>query len=152
MSKDSAKKFVQAIIDDEELRKRTAAMKPEEAIPFAKEMGYDFTIEELTEVKTEDIELSPDDLENVAGGTIQTQGDMERDSRKRKERLEEDLYCWAKINGRLRQYGPLHNYVKVGHREDPFLGGIFEGGLFGWSTGYDVYECTNCKAIKSVKV
>ena len=152
MSKEAASKFVQAILNDEELRQRTGALKPEEIVPFAKEMGYDFTLEELKDVRKDDVEeLSPEELENVAGGTIQTQGDMERDSRRRKERLEEDLYCWAKINGGLRQYGPLHNYVKVGHKEEPILGGWLNW-AGDWTNGYDVYECTNCKAIKSVKV
>ena len=33
MSKESAKAFVQAILDDEELRQRTEKMKPEDALP-----------------------------------------------------------------------------------------------------------------------
>ena len=44
MSKASAAKFVQAIMEDEALRKRTENTKPEDAVPFAKEMGYDFTL------------------------------------------------------------------------------------------------------------
>jgi predicted ribosomally synthesized peptide with nif11-like leader len=68
MSKENAKAFVQAVLNDEELRQRTGAMKPEELIPFAKEMGFDFTLDELKEVKKDDIELSPDELEAVAGG------------------------------------------------------------------------------------
>ncbi|MBP3856615.1 MAG: Nif11-like leader peptide family RiPP precursor, partial [Ruminiclostridium sp.] len=68
MSKEAASKFVQTILNDAELRIKTAEIKPEEIVPFAKEMGYDFTLEELKEVKEEDIELSPEELESVAGG------------------------------------------------------------------------------------
>ena len=51
MSKENAKAFVQAVLNDEGLREKTANMKPEEAILFAKEMGYDFTLDELKDVK-----------------------------------------------------------------------------------------------------
>ena len=70
MSKTAAAAFVKLVMNDEELRQRTGALKPEEIVPFAKEMGFDFTLDELKEVKKEDIELSPDELEAVAGGEI----------------------------------------------------------------------------------
>ena len=41
MSKESAAKFVQAVMEDEELRERTENVKPVDAVPLAKEMGYD---------------------------------------------------------------------------------------------------------------
>lgn len=146
MSKDSAKKFVQAIIDDEELRKRTAAMKPEEAIPFAKEMGYDFTIEELTEVKTEDIELSPEELDSAAGGAIRYQDTIHRQSEMVRDAREKSAHCFSKLSE------PLHDWVVIGHEEEPFLGSIFESGLFGWSTGYDLIKCSRCGAEGKKKV
>ncbi len=34
-------------MEDNELRERTAKLPPEELLPIAKEMGYDFTEEEL---------------------------------------------------------------------------------------------------------
>ena len=67
MSKENATAFVQKVFDDEELRQRTGAMKPEELIPFAKEMGFDFTLDELKDVKKEDIELSPRSLKRRRG-------------------------------------------------------------------------------------
>ena len=66
MSKTAAA-FVKLVMNDEELRQRTGAMKPEELIPFAKEMGFDFTLDELKDVKKEDIELSPRSLKRRRG-------------------------------------------------------------------------------------
>ena len=136
MAKESAVKFVQAVMDNEELRQRTGAMKPEELIPFAKETGYDFTLEELKEVKKEDIELSPEELEAVAGGNINTnqaiaraQGDREREEKAR--HCNHDLLA------------PLHNWVKIGHKEEPVLGGLLSW-MSDWSNGYDLRKCTLC--------
>ena len=141
MSKENAKAFVQAVLNDEELREKTANMKPEDAIPFAKEMGYEFTLEELKEVKKEDIELSPDELENAAGGHVNSC----RNSTQRTDIIlrgsERDRHCYRNPNG------PLHQWEYVGHKEEPFL-----GGLFGWTTGFDVYECTLCKMKHNHKV
>ena len=52
------------------LCKRTEKTKPEDAISFAKELGYDFTLEELAEAMNEGRELFPDDLASVAGGSV----------------------------------------------------------------------------------
>lgn len=70
MSKASAAKFVQAIMEDEALCKRTENTKPEDAVSFAKELGYDFTLEELAEAMNEGRELSPDDLASVTGESV----------------------------------------------------------------------------------
>ena len=138
MSKEAASKFVQAVLNAKELREKTANIKPEELIPFAKEEGYDFTLEELQEVKKEDIELLPDELEGAAGGFVRGKKTI------REQNLH--LHCYNDLKK------PLHQWVKIGHKEEPFLGGLFEGGLFGWSTGYDVYECTLCHICKDEKV
>jgi len=53
-------------MEDNELRERTAKLDPEKLLSIAKEMGYDFTKEEITEVMSQ--ELTLDDLEEAAGG------------------------------------------------------------------------------------
>ena len=122
MAKESAVKFVQAVMDNEELREKTANMKPEEAIPFAKEMGYDFTAEELTEVMNEDKELSPDELENAAGGNQYTT----------KLEAPEDIYCYGNVDG------PKHNFSEAWVARDYF---IF------WKREYYIRKCYNCKYV-----
>ena len=144
-SKESATKFVQAVIDDAELREKTANIKPEEIVPFAKEMGYDFTLDELKDVKKENIELSPEELEAVAGGTIEFQDQARRRSKEMEGGSEIKKHCYGDLSK------PLHNYVKVGHKEEPILWGLLSW-CSDWSDGFDVYECTLCKAIKNVKV
>ena len=145
MSKEAASKFVQAILNDAELRIKTAEIKPEEIVPFAKEMGYDFTLEELKEVKEEDIELSPDELEGVAGGAR-----YERDIGTYQVKVMNQLYvnshyCWVKGFGRTVIYGPLHNWETVGHKEEPILGGCLSW-LGSWTNGYDILKCSRCGA------
>ena len=141
MSKEAASKFVQAVIDDAELREKTGAMKPEEIVPFAKEMGYDFTLDELKEVKKEDVELSPDELESVAGGYEHVHRDMDRWKTFRMNSLEKSCHCYYKLSG------PLHNYVLTGHVEEPVLWGIFGD----YTKGYDVYECSRCKVKMKIR-
>jgi len=145
MSKENAKAFVQAILNDEELRQRTEKMKPEELIPFAKEMGFDFTLDELKDVKKENIELSPEELEAVTGGTIEFQEHARRRSKEMEGGSEIKKHCYGDLSK------PLHNYVKVGHKEEPVLWGLLSW-CSDWSDGFDVYECTLCKAIKNAKV
>ena len=145
MSKENATAFVQKVFDDEELRQRTGAMKPEEVIAFAKEMGFDFTLDELKDVKKENIEFSPEELEAVAGGTIEFQDQARRRSKEMEGDSEIKKHCYGDLSK------PLHNYVKVGHKEEPILWGWLSW-CSDWSDGFDVYECTLCKAIKNVKV
>ena len=99
MSKENAKAFVQAILEDEELREKTANMKPEDALPLGKEMGYDFTLEEFTDVMNEDRELSPDKLEAVAGGAVIGGPCTSSDADDIK-----DTYCYGDKNGRRHDY------------------------------------------------
>lgn len=54
MSRESATAFAQAAMEDAELRERTAKLAPEELFPIAREMGYDFTAEELEAAMNED--------------------------------------------------------------------------------------------------
>ena len=141
MSKEAASKFVQAVIDDAELREKTGAMKPEEVIAFSKEAGYDFTLDELKEVKKEDVELSPEELESVAGGYEHVQRDMDRWKGFRMDRLNKSCHCYYKLSE------PLHNYVLTGHVEEPVLWGIFGD----YTEGYDVYECSRCKVNMKIR-
>ena len=143
MAKEAASKFVQAILNDEELRQRTEKMKPEDAVLLGKEMGYDFTLDELKEVKEEDIELSPDELEAVAGGdkkNVNQQKFINKGVRKVQE--EESEHCNNDFNA------PLHNWVVVGHEERPVLWGIFGD----YTKGYNLYKCSLCGATKDERV
>ena len=120
MSKESAMQFALAVMEDQELRDRTAKLKPEEVLSIAKEMGYDFTEEELTAAMDENKELSADELEAAAGGYP---GDTiyERESPK---------HCYFDMKG------PLHNYVVVGHEERWMF--------WAWTLGYDLLQCSRC--------
>ena len=136
MSKESAIQFAQEVTEDIELRDRTAKLKPEEVLSIAKEMGYDFTEEELTAAMNEDQELTADDLETAAGGA----GSPGQRSQGQKRELREELakHCNHDING------PLHQWVKTGHEERWML--------WAWTRGYDLFTCTLCGATKEEKV
>ena len=136
MSKESAIQFAQEVMEDTELRDRTAKLKPEEVLSIAKEMGYDFTEEELTAAMNEDQELTADDLETAAGGA----GSPGQRSQGQKRKLREELakHCNHDING------PLHQWVKTGHEERWML--------WAWTRGYDLFTCTLCGATKEEKV
>ena len=143
MSKESAAKFIRAVLDDEELRQRTKDMKPEEAVPLGKEMGYDFTLEEFNEVMNEDRELAPEELENAAGGSrighnggVKALGDLIFGKKD-----QTDTHC--KRDGVYT--GFMHVFVKTGHVEEPEFFGAF-------TLGYDIYTCKLCKYVKKVKV
>ena len=138
MSIEAARVFVQAVLNDEELRRNTANMKPEEVIAFAKEMGFDFTLDELKEVKKDDIELSPDELEAVAGGHHGgSTGISTNHMREVLDFCEKSRHCNFDVRG------PYHNWVVVGHKEEPILGGWLSW-AGDWSKGYDILKCTLC--------
>ena len=130
MSKESAIQFAQEVTEDIELRDRTAKLKPEEVLSIAKEMGYDFTEEELTAAMNEDQELTADDLETAAGGAGSP--GQRSQGQKRKLREEQAKHCNHDING------PLHQWVKTGHEERWML--------WAWTRGYDLYICSLCGA------
>ena len=136
MSKESAIQFAQEVTEDIELRDRTAKLKPEEVLSIAKEMGYDFTEEELTAAMNEDQELTADDLETAAGGAGSP--GQRSQGQKRKLREEQAKHCNHDING------PLHQWVKTGHEERWML--------WAWTRGYDLFTCTLCGATKEEKV
>ncbi|MBO6230022.1 MAG: Nif11-like leader peptide family natural product precursor [Ruminiclostridium sp.] len=125
MSKEAASKFVQAILNDEELRQRTEKMKPDEVISFAKEMGYDFTVEELKEAANEVRELSPDELGNVAGGNVVHLYALE------------DIYCNGDENGSKHIWGS--------HLE-------YESYCIFFEHTYEVKECLKCGYVLRVRL
>ena len=143
MSKENATAFVQAVLNDEELREKTANMKPEDAVPLGKEMGYDFTLEEFTDVMNEDRELSPDELEAVAGGdkkNVNQQKFIRKGVRKVQE--EESEHCNNDFNA------PLHIWIPTGHEEREVLWGIFGN----YTKGYNLYKCSLCGETKEERV
>ena len=86
MANEKFEKLVKALQDDAALREKIAAMNnPEEMLKFANDSGYDVTMEELEEVdkalreakaeETEEVALSFEDVENVAGGIMTVQGE-----------------------------------------------------------------------------
>ena len=136
MSKENATAFVQAVLNDEELREKTANMKPEDAVPLGKEMGYDFTLEEFTDVMNEDRELSPDELENAVGGYLHTQNDMQKHAYQRG--ITKDRYENAgRYHGLKNVYcpdGTPHNFVTTIEDRTYFL----------FSYTYEVQTCSLC--------
>ena len=126
MSKESAAKFVQAALEDEALRERTENMKPGDAVPLAREMGYDFTVEELTEVMKDTKELSLEELGSVAGGNV-VGGPCTAEVQTKKIK---DTYCYGDVNGRR------HDYEKVLQGKRTFL--------FFFKKSFDVYKCRLC--------
>ena len=67
MALEDARKFVKMVVEDKELCGRLANMSIEEGLSAAKDMGLDFTIEELTEAR-DTCELSLDEMDQVSGG------------------------------------------------------------------------------------
>jgi predicted ribosomally synthesized peptide with nif11-like leader len=142
MSKTAAA-FVNLVMNDEELRQRTEKMKPEDAVTLAQEMGYDFTLEEFTDVMNEDRELSPVELEAVAGGdkkNVNQQKFIRKGVRKVQE--EESEHCNNDFNA------PLHIWIPTGHEEREVLWGIFGN----YTKGYNLYKCSLCGETKEERV
>ncbi len=121
MAKEAAMGFYQLILEDEELRERTANLKPEEVAEIAKGMGFVFTADELAEaVKEDNRELTPEELEGATGGH-----DRGGYSGSKKEKT----HCHGIAKG------PRHQWVYVGHKEQNW-------GLF--TLGINVYKCKLC--------
>ncbi len=67
MSIENAKAFVERMKTDENFRKKVGEKSsPDDRMKFAKESGYDFSKDELEQVKSE---LSEDELEKIGAGT-----------------------------------------------------------------------------------
>ena len=120
MSRENAKKFVETVETDNALQERVKNLSIDEVLTIAKELGYEFTIEELEHIG--DQELTSDELESVAGG---------RGIKRIIKTGKPGKHC----NDDPSQ--PLHTFVCTGnHREIPFL--------LLWTEGQDEYVCTNC--------
>ena len=64
-------------------------------------MGYDFTLEEFTDVMNEDRELDPEELGKAAGGTVSPNAvDWNRGIRKDREKI----FCKGIANGTRHQF------------------------------------------------
>ena len=62
MSEEQLKAFIAKVKDDQSIQEKLKAAKtPEDVVDIAKEHGYEFTAEHMTQ-------LSEDELEGVAGG------------------------------------------------------------------------------------
>ncbi len=67
MSRESAKKLLEKIQQDEDFKNKLSSMKTkEERIEFIKGEGFDFTEEEFHQARTE---LTPETLDEAAGGS-----------------------------------------------------------------------------------
>ena len=69
MALEDAKKFTKMLLEDEELRGRFTNMSIEEGLSAAKDMGLDFTLEELKEARDTN-ELTLDDMDKVSSGDV----------------------------------------------------------------------------------
>ena len=77
MSIEEAKRFLEQVKADEQLQKRMSGLNPDEVEEFAKELGFDVTgedlekaLRQLRQTEEQPKELSPDELDNVAGGNL----------------------------------------------------------------------------------
>ena len=136
MSKASAEAFVQKIMEDEALRERTEQTSPEDALSIAREMGYDFTAEELTDVMNSKQELEPEELEDVAGGAAPHARRMSDKLNREADTMLKNTYCPG--------FEYKHDYVLQGHFEKPFLKY--------WTKGYDVLKCKRCGHVWNKRV
>ncbi len=126
MALENARKFLLLVQEDQALQDRLAGMTPEDRSNVAREMGLDYTEEELMDaLKT--VDVSPDELKQVSGG-----------GRSYLSHLFEKEPKWL-YGSCLKSSDGNHNWIKQGHREDPhtFL-------FWDYTDGYDEYICTYC--------
>lgn len=131
MALENAKRFLSMVQEDEALLDRMANLGRDEVQAAAKEMGLEFTAEELKEA-ADTFELTPEEMASVAGGY---------GKKKRHPKTQDPC---PSNNGRG------HNWVKTGHYEDEWFGWLKDGGL--WTLGYDTYKCSYCGRTKDVHV
>lgn len=72
MSLDHAKGMLDKMKRDKDLVEKVKAASDDEKKQIAKDMGYEFTLEEMNEAIKLDSELSDSDLDSVAGGASAT--------------------------------------------------------------------------------
>lgn len=96
MTLENAKKFLTLMREDETLQDRTANRSEEEVMAVAKEMGLDFTSEELREASGV-CELTLGEMQFIAGG-----------KKRKRHKFTDD--CPKNEEG--------HNWIKTSHYED----------------------------------
>lgn len=126
MAIENAKQFVEKVQADAALAERVKGMTPQESLALAKEMGLEFTEEELKQATedVEDRELSPEELEQGVGGARHKKRALNNHNVMSASRT-----CSQAPDGR-------HQFVYEGHFEVPYC--------YFWSHGYDRYVCTLC--------
>ncbi len=72
MAKNEIKRFNETILGNPELQKELKTIGPdlEEIVRFANQKGFDFTMDDLKEIQSGDMQLSDEELESVAGGIV----------------------------------------------------------------------------------
>ena len=72
MSKDEIKRFNDKIHLDPQLKNELKEMGTdlERVVRFANEKGFEFSMEELQELQKEDLQMSDEELDHVAGGIV----------------------------------------------------------------------------------
>ena len=122
MAIENAKRFVEMVAADAAPKARLETLDSEAVLAAAKEMGLDFTAEELKAAAMVQ-EVALDELDEVAGGIG-------------KKMPGSVAWCTKSPNQE-------HNWVKTGHEEEPhsFL-------CWDWTYGYDHYKCTYCGKTK----
>jgi len=124
MAIENAKKFVEKVQADAALAERVKGMTPQEGLALAKEMGLEFTEDELKDALN-NRELDPEELDEAAGGV--------RNDQATTLKMKKEMHCHGDI------HGPEHQWVKTGHIEEPhtFL-------LWDYTKGYDIEKCSLC--------
>ena len=126
MAIENAKRFVEMVAADAALKARIETLDSEAVLAAAKEMGLDFTAEELKAAAMVQ-EVALDELDKVVGGV----------GKKMSGKMSGGVaWCTKSPNQE-------HNWVKTGHEEEPhsFL-------CWDWTYGYDHYKCTYCGKTK----
>ncbi len=132
MALENARKFLQLVQEDQALQNRLAGMTPEDRSNKARELGLDYTEEELAEA-LKAVDASPNELEQASGGSFIVQPVRQSISKILSETC-------SKAPDRK------HNWVRQGHKEEPhtFL-------FWDYTKGYDIYTCTYCGRVKEVE-
>ena len=125
MALEDARKFVEMAKNDEALREKLDGVQPEEVMAYAKELGLQFTVEELKDAVCSP-KLSPEDMDLVAGGTGSSQDNDEYKD------FDVGYSCKGSPDGK-------HAWVLTGHHEDNKSFACWD-----WSYGYDHYKCIRC--------
>ncbi len=127
MSLENAKKLLERVQKDQALRAHLAGMTPEDRSSAAREMGLNYTEEEMAEA-LQSVEIPLDELEQASGGI---QG--------RDKPLPHTLPCPKSPNQE-------HNWVFHGHEEEPhtFL-------FWDFTFGFDIFACSYCGDVKKIR-